>query len=155
MNNNEYLNENKYQQTNVKVNKAGKILLITGLVVLIVGIFLVIFGMMGMGNSVIGGMNTSGLNNFNNSMIQNSANKAFGSFGLVALGGFMSTIGFGITIAGGIMLLLGHKREITAYTVQQTMPIAQEGIEKMAPTIGKAAGTIAKGIREGLKDSEK
>lgn len=111
--------------------------------------------MMGMGNSVIGGMNPSGLNNFNNSMIQNSANKAFGSFGLVALGGFMSTIGFGITIAGGIMLLLGHKREITAYTVQQTMPIAQEGIEKMAPTIGKAAGTIAKGIKEGLKDSEK
>ena len=73
--------------------------------------------MIGMGNSVIGNMNTSVLNNFNNSMIQNTANKTFGSFGLVALGGLVSTIGFGITIAGGIMLLIGHKREITAYTV--------------------------------------
>ena len=109
-------------------------------------------------DSVIGDMNTSGLNNFNNSMIQNSANKAFGSFGLVALGGFMSTIGFSITIAGGIMLLLGHKREITAYTTQQVMPVAQEGIEKITPTVANAAGSIAqsisKEIQEGKKESD-
>ena len=39
------------------------------------------------------------------------------------------------------------------------MPIAQEGIEKMTPTIGNAAGEIAKGIskgiKEGLQDEEK
>ena len=36
------------------------------------------------------------------------------------------------------------------------MSLAQEGIEKMAPTIGGSAGTIgkeiAKGIKEGLKE---
>lgn len=34
------------------------------------------------------------------------------------------------------------------------MPVAQEGIDKMSPTIGKAVGTIAKGVKEGLKDDE-
>lgn len=50
-------------------------------------------------------------------------------------------------------------REINAFYAQQTMPIAKEGIETMAPTVGSAAGTIgkelAKGIKEGLKDEEK
>ena len=62
------------------------------------------------------------------------------------------------------------QREIIAYQAQQFMPIAQEGIEKVVPTIGKANASIAKemtpiygdiakeiskGIKEGLKDEEK
>ena len=35
------------------------------------------------------------------------------------------------------------------------MPIAQEGIDTMAPRVGNAAKEIAKGIKEGLKDEEK
>ena len=35
------------------------------------------------------------------------------------------------------------------------MPIAKEGIDEMAPTIGNAAKEIAKGIKKGLKDEEK
>ena len=31
------------------------------------------------------------------------------------------------------------------------MPLAKEGIEKMAPTVGSAAGEIAKGITSGIK----
>ena len=34
----------------------------------------------------------------------------------------------------------------------QTMPIAKESIDEMAPTIGNAAGSIAKGIKNGLED---
>ena len=57
----------------------------------------------------------------------------------------------------GIMLpamLFGtaYKREIGAFTIQQEMPVKQETIEKMAPSVGEAAGTVAKGIKKGLKD---
>ena len=69
--------------------------------------------------------------------------------------------GFIIVASGMIALsiyIFGKRREITAFTVQQVMPVAQEGIEKMAPTVGNAAGSIAqgitKGIKDGLKDSE-
>lgn len=66
------------------------------------------------------------------------------------------------SIAGGIYLI-AKRREIVAFTVQQAMPLAQEGIEKMAPTIGKAGasiakemapvyGNIAKEISKGIKD---
>lgn len=155
MNNNEYLNENKYQQTNAKVNKTGKILLIVGLTILFISVIFMILGFTGIGSSITNNMGSFESNNFNGNLMQNTASGVFGKFGLFAIGAFMSTIGFALSSVGGIILLISHKREITAYTVQQTMPIAQEGIEKMAPTIGKAAGTIAKGIKDGLKDSEK
>ena len=71
---------------------------------------------------------------------------------------------------GGMLILTSKRRNIMAYTMQQTMPVAQEGIEKMAPTIGKAGASIAKemapvygeiakeigkGIKEGMKDEDK
>lgn len=46
-------------------------------------------------------------------------------------------------------------REINAFYAQQQMPVAKEGIEKMAPTVGTAAGEIAKGIKKKLEDEEK
>lgn len=46
-------------------------------------------------------------------------------------------------------------REINAFYAQQQIPVAKEGIEEMAPTIGNAVGEIAKGIKKGLKDEEK
>lgn len=71
---------------------------------------------------------------------------------------------------GGMLILTSKRRNIMAYTMQQTMPVAQEGIEKMAPTIGKAGASIAKemapvygeiakeigkGIKEGMRDEDK
>lgn len=71
-------------------------------------------------------------------------------------------------IAGAIYMIT-KRREIAAFTIQQTMPLAQEGIEKMAPTVGKAGASIvkemapvygdiakqiSKGIKEGLKDDK-
>lgn len=71
------------------------------------------------------------------------------------IGGFI--IIASVMISGSIYFF-AKRREILAFSTQQVMPVAQEGIEKMAPTIGKAAGEISKGItkgiKEGLKDDE-
>ena len=83
----------------------------------------------------------------------------FGAFVIIASG----MIAFSV-------FMIAKRREIMAFSVQQVMPVAQEGIEKMAPTIGKAGASIAKemapvygniakeiskGIKEGMKDDEK
>lgn len=69
-------------------------------------------------------------------------------------------------IAGNIYMIT-KRREIMAFGVQQGMPVAQEGIEKMTPTMAKAGKTImeemapmygeiakevAKGVKEGIKE---
>ena len=54
----------------------------------------------------------------------------------------------------GVIYVFAKRREITAFTTQQVMPVAQEGIEKMAPTVGNAAKEVAKGIKEGLNEAD-
>ena len=96
-------------------------------------------------------------------------NKEFDSYDSIPfymIGGFI--IIASCMIAGSIYMTT-KQREILAFHTQQVMPVAQEGIEKMAPTIGKAGASItkemapaygevakeiSKGIKEGLsKDS--
>ena len=71
----------------------------------------------------------------------------FGIFICVATMMFFSFI---ITFAKG--------RHILAFQAQKVMPVAKEGINEMAPTIGNAAGNvaeeIAKGIKKGLNDTD-
>ena len=81
----------------------------------------------------------------------------------------ISSIMFGVFICiaacmfSSFIFMVAKRRHILAFTVQQTMPIAQEGIEKMAPTVGKVGasiakemapvyGDIAKGIAKGIKE---
>ena len=52
----------------------------------------------------------------------------------------------------GPFYLLAKRREITAFATQQVMPVTKEGIEKMTPTMGNAAGSIAQKITKGIKD---
>ena len=77
-------------------------------------------------------------------------------------GGF--TIFLTLMISGSIYMI-AKRREIMAFTAQQVMPVAQEGIEKMAPTVGKAGaevmkdvapamGEIAKEVAKGIKDAK-
>lgn len=69
----------------------------------------------------------------------------------------------------GVLYMNTKNREMAAYRAQQMMPIAQEGMEKMAPTIGKVGKEIAEdmapvyadiakeisnGIKEGLQDED-
>ena len=97
-------------------------------------------------------------------------NKEFDSYDSIPfymIGGFI--IIASCMIAGSIYMTT-KQREILAFHTQQVMPVAQEGMEKMAPTIGKTGASIAKemapaygeiakeiskGIKEGLsKDSK-
>lgn len=97
-------------------------------------------------------------------------NKEFDSFDSIPfymLGAFV--IVASCMVAGSIYMTTKH-REILAFQAQQVMPIAQEGMEKMAPTIGKTGASIAKemapaygeiakeiskGIKDGLSKDEK
>ena len=151
MDNKEYLTEERYQQSNEKVKKIGKILIIVGACLLGLGLILVLFGFLGVGSTVSKGFNEG----------QEAVNPAsiFSGVGIFALGGFLMAPGFFLTIAGLIVrFAIGNRREIVAYTTQQVMPVAQEGIEKVTPTVGKAVGTIskeiAKGIREGINEAD-
>ena len=55
----------------------------------------------------------------------------------------------------GAIFMFAKRREILAFQAQQVMPVAKEGIDEMSPTIGKAAGEIAKGIKEGINNENK
>lgn len=150
-NNNKYLNEEEYQKNNKKVKKIGKILLIVGIITLVISILLIVLGIIGFSNTTVNGIESFEIASRS---MKKTAGGIFGSFGLFAVSGFINTIGFILTVAGGITMFIAHRREITAYTIQQTMPIAQEGIEKMTPTVANAAGSIAKAIKNGMRDSK-
>lgn len=81
-------------------------------------------------------------------------------------GGFIIVVS---CMMSGSVYMFSKRRELLSYSVQQVMPVAQEGIEKVAPTIGKAGATIAKemapvygemakeiskGIKEGIKSAD-
>ena len=55
----------------------------------------------------------------------------------------------------GSIYMIAKRREILAFSTQQVMPVAKEGINKMAPTMGNVAKKITKGIKDGLNDEEK
>lgn len=76
----------------------------------------------------------------------NSATSNFSKMSYLMFGGFV--IIASCILCSGLYLNLVKRREILAYTAQQVMPVAQEGIEKMAPSIGKVAGEIAKNIKD-------
>lgn len=146
-NNKKYLTEENYQKNNEKVKKIGKVLLIIGLILLTIGFVLLVSGFLGFGNQITSGM---GMTNgeFN-------SNGLFAGFSSFAIGGLLMSPGLFLTMLGLIFrYIIGNRREITAYTVQQTMPIAKEGIDEMAPVIGNAAGEIARGIKKGLGEEK-
>ena len=121
-----YLNEEKYQKINKNINKEGLALFMIGILMEITSIIVVVISIIGITNNT-------------NSSIFPLIICAL----LIAFGGVAVKLGMNL-------LFVGHKREIVAFQAQQVMPVAKEGIEQMSPTIGKAAGDIAKGIKEGL-----
>lgn len=66
-------------------------------------------------------------------------------------GGFIIIASFMIAFS---VYMFAKRREIIAFTTQQVMPVAQEGMDKMAPTVGNFAKEITKGIKDGIKDDE-
>ena len=144
----EYLNEEQYLQTVTKLKKIGKTVLIVGIVGLILGAVLTVIGFLGFGKTA-----TDTIGSFDSNPT-GVVGGALGSMGLLILGSFIDFIGFIATAAGAVILVMSHKREITAFTVQQTMPLVQEGVEKMTPTVSQAAGSIAKEISKGIQEGK-
>lgn len=91
--------------------------------------------------------NLKDINSDFNKNFDSSDNIPFYMFGVFAI--------LASFIFSGYVYFISKGREIAAFTTQQAMPIAKEGIDEMAPTIGNAAKEIAKGIKKGLKDEEK
>lgn len=81
---------------------------------------------------------------------ENLASKGFG--GMMIMGGVMILI-FTALISGKLFMIY-KRREILAFTAQQVIPVAQEGIDEMAPAIGNVAKEISKGIASGKKDAD-
>lgn len=146
MENTNLLDEQKYQENAKKLKRIGKTILIIGIIIFIVGIVMTFVGFLGFGSSAIDNMNSD---------VEVQARSAFGNFGLFAIGGFVDTLGFGLIGIGAIITFVAHRREITAFTAQQVIPVAGEAAEKIAPTVGKVAKDITKGIKEGLNEADK
>ena len=144
-----YLNEEDYQRYTTKLKKVGKVLLIVGLVLFVVSIGLIVAGSITFGSTAV----------------TENVNSALGGMGLFAIGSFSSVFSFALASVGGMCLFVAHRREITAYTTQQVMPVAKETIgemtptmkkvaEDMAPAAGKVAKEVAKGVKEGLSEDK-
>lgn len=151
----EYLNEERYQKTK-------KTIAFTALIVLLVGI-IIGGGLIGLGFSNRNSIDVTSIrtqqtaefrkNGFSAKYYELDAqlDKAESATPLFMIGGFI--IIASCMISGSIFIST-KRREILAYHAQQIRPVAQEGIEKMAPSAAVAAKEIAKGIKEGLKDDE-
>ena len=157
MEENKYLNEEQYQKNNAKVKKIGKVLLICGAIVLVLGLVSIVLGFFNMKTTSVESFNSLNDSNFEDA--SNIVGGFFGSFGLFALGGFLDFVGTALLMVGGILMLVSHKREITAYTTQQAMPVVKETVNDVTPTVANAAGSIAKevskGIAEGKEEAKK
>lgn len=126
MENKQYLDEQKYQ-------KIKKVLITIGCISIIIAIALIIIAI----------------------TMKVPATGEEGWFEISSRRGIL----FFVSFIFGIMiplptLLTAFARDIAAFQAQQAMPVAQESIEKMSPTMGNAAKEIAKGVKEGLKDDE-
>ncbi len=120
----QYLSEERYQ----KVNKVFKIFY---LVLSIIGLSMIIGGFV--------------------LLVKNNSIDYFNTEKIIAF--ILLALGISLTILSlGDLFRHAFARDITAYYAQRQIPLAQEGIEKMAPSVGTAAKEIAKGIKEGLKD---
>ena len=67
-------------------------------------------------------------------------------------GAFILVLTLGVA---GTLYFIAYRRNILAFSTQQVMPVAKEGMEEIAPSIGKISEEITKGISKGkTKDQE-
>ena len=119
-----YLNEEKFKKTNKKVNVIGITLLSIGGLILL-GIIIVLLG---------------------------GFIDPFSKYAPIC--GILAVLGFGLFAVGIICFNSSHSRQISAYMMQQHMPLSQEYIKKMSPSMGNVAKEITKGIKEGMSAYE-
>lgn len=108
---------------------------------------------------------TSELFKINNGYYNNMKNKVF----VAPFYMFGAFIIISSLMISGAIFMFTKRREMLAFSMQQVMPVATEGLEKVAPTVskvgskmmkdmapayGEVAKEIAKGIKDGTKDDE-
>lgn len=86
--------------------------------------------------------------------ISTGFNKSFDSHRVIPFYMFGAFIIIASCMIAGYIFMFSKQREILAFTTQQVMPIAKEGIEEVTPILGKTTKEIVKGIKDGLKDEE-
>lgn len=83
-----------------------------------------------------------------------SFNKKFDSHNNIPyymFGGFIIAASLMISVS---IYTFAKRREILAFSAQQVMPVAKEGIEKMTPTVSKSVEEITRSVKKGLKDDK-
>ena len=85
---------------------------------------------------------------------QQDAESGFANARLVPLCVFGAFAIIASMMMGGSIYATAKRREIQAFTTQQSMPIEQEKIEAMTPTHAAAAKEIAKAVVEGIKEGK-
>jgi len=127
MNNKEYLTEEEFQKANNKVKWGGRIAILIGIAMILIGVFVV----------KVPDMSADG-------WFEASSTRML----LIFPGAFITLVGC------MVRFIVANQRQIAAYQAQQIMPVAKEGAEKMAPTAGVVAKEVAKGIKEGLEEED-
>lgn len=141
--NGKYVNEENHQKTKSKLKTIGKTLLIIGISVAVLGGILLIIGITQTFNTV------------------GSFEPPVGEFGLIFVGVLMMSVGNPCTIAGIVMTIIAHKRELSSFAASSTLPVVNDSVNYIAdntmPAVNKSvgglfeeiAGGISKGIAEG------
>ena len=148
MEENKYLNEEKYQATAKKLKSIGKTVLIIGIVILVIGVLCTIIGFI---KFSMGGLDS--VTNTNAFEMPDFSGVGFG-FILFFIGMIADGIGSTMSMIGGVMLFIGYKREIHAFTTQQAMPVVKETVNDITPTVASSAGSIAKEVSKGLAEGK-
>ena len=149
------LSEENYQKTNKKVKLCGIIIMSLGLCLVIGGIIALISA----SRMDIPSMSDPNWYDASSMKMHRQSTGAF----MIIPGIFLSIVG------ASVRFIIANRRELMAYRMQQMMPIATEGMEKMvpvgtklgkdvakemAPVYGDVAKEITKGIKEGLKEEK-
>ena len=138
MKNNVYLNEENYKRINQKIKMAGTIIIFVAISLIILGLVLKI-GSMGIEVPKMGSENWF-------EMETSRSNMEFGGIGLIMFGVWLTFVGC------IVRFFVGNRREIMAYSLQTTMPVAQEGIKVMAPVIAETGATMIKTMAPTMKE---
>jgi len=139
--NNQYLNEEKFQQTNKKVKKVGTIIMIGALALIVIGIIVIIMA----ANKTVPPMGDS---NWFDASREKSHQKFIGTT-LLMFGIFVEFVGCMIRFG------IGNRREIMAYQMQSVMPVAKEGMKEMVPTVVETSSTVIKEMTPTYKEMAK
>ena len=81
-------------------------------------------------------------------------NKSFDSSDSIPFYMFGAFVIIASCMIAGSIYMITKRREIMAFTAQQVVPVSKEVIDEMAPSAGKVAKEIARGIKQGINDEE-